>query len=143
MIEPARDSHVYEIVQRLREHDRAAFASVDDPARVLIDELRQSTRAYVYLLDGEVLCLWAMRARTLLLDAVYLWMIASPLIDRHPVVFVRRSKTLLRELLEEYGAIEGHVWCANDLSIRWLKWLGARFEPSPLDGVLAVRLGRT
>jgi hypothetical protein len=141
-VEPAREAHVNAILRRLREHDREAFATVDDPAKLILDEIRQSTTAFVGLIDGEVGCLWGVRARTILSDSVYLWMITSTVAEEHPFVFVRHSRMMAQSILEEYGRIEGHVFVNNPMSMKWIKWLGATIEESPAPGVLEFTLRR-
>jgi hypothetical protein len=141
-VETARDIHVYELLQNLRDHDQEVFDGVADPAKLLLDEVRKSTRAFVGLLDGEVACLWGTRVRTLLVDSVYLWMVTSRAVEAHPFVFVRHSRMLADSILNEYGSIEGHVFVSNPMSMKWIKWLGASLEPTPVEGVLEFRLRR-
>jgi hypothetical protein len=141
-VEEARPVHVYEILRNLREHDKAAFALVEDPTEALLDAVRKSSRSYVGLVDGEAMCLWGMNARTILADAVYLWMVTSNTVEEHPFVFVRHSQRMARTILAEYGTIEGHVFISNPMSAKWLKWLGAQLVDSPVDGMLEFRLRR-
>jgi hypothetical protein len=141
-IEEARPVHVYEIVQHLRDRERRILSVLDDPAAAIIDEVRRSTRAFAGLLDGEVACLWGIHIRTLLLDAVELWIITSSAVEEHPFTFVRHSQRMAECILEEYGTIEGHVAIDNPTSAKWLKWLGAEFEPSSIEGHINFKLRR-
>ena len=141
-IEPARDEHVHAILPNLRARERQIIASVPDPAAALIDEVRQSSRAFALLLDDEVVCVWGVHARSILADAVYIWLLTSRAVDEHPVLFVRQSKRMREAMLAEYGTIEGVVALDNPRSVRWLRWLGASFAPSPIDGMLDFRLRR-
>jgi hypothetical protein len=141
-IEPARPVHVYEILQNLRAREKKLVANLEDPAAAIIDEMRQSTRAYVGLLDGEVACLWGVQIRTLLLDSVYLWMFTTSAVEEHPFTFVRHSQRMRDVLLEEYGTIEGICAIDNPTSAKWLRWLGAVFEPSSIEGQLDFKLRR-
>jgi hypothetical protein len=141
-IEEARPVHVYEILRNLRSLDQPKFARIEDPAKALIDMLHKSTRAFVGLIDGEVACLWGMHAKTLLADAVYLWMVTTAAAEAHPFVFVRHSQRMKEAILEEYGTIEGHVFVDNAVSAKWLKWLGAELEESSIEGTLEFKLRR-
>jgi hypothetical protein len=124
-IEPARDSHIEAIVANLREHDKPTFAATADPAQALRDVVRKCTGSYVALLDGELLCLWAADVRTILADAVFLCMVTTTLAERHPTVFARHAIRVIRNILAEYGQIEGTVVTTNAIAIKWVTWLGA------------------
>jgi hypothetical protein len=141
-IEPARPIHVYEILRNLREREKNILAGVEDADKQIIDEVRKSTRAFAGLIDGEVVCLWGIQARTLLADAVYLWMFTSSAVEEHPFVFVRHSQRMARSILDEYATIEGHVAINNPISAKWLRWLGATFEPSSIEGMIDFKLRR-
>ena len=141
-IEPARDEHVLRILPNLRARERQIIASVPDPAAALIAEVRQSSRAFALLLDGEVVCVWGVHARSILADAVYIWLLTSRAVDDHPVLFVRQSKRMREAMLAEYATIEGVVAIDNPRSARWLRWLGAELGPSTIDGMLDFRLRR-
>ena len=141
-IEPARAEHVSEILPRLRDREQRLVANLLDPAAALIEEVRSSSEAYAVLLDGAVACLWGIQARSILVDAVYLWMLTSRAMAEHPVVVGRHSLRMCRSILAEYATIEGVVALDNATSQRWLRWLGASFEPSSIDGMLDFKLRR-
>jgi len=141
-IAPARDEHVHRILPNLREREQKIIANVPEPAAALIDEVHQSSRAFALLLDGEVVCLWGVHARSLLADTVYIWLLTSRAVEEHPVLFVRQSRRLREAMLAEFGTIEGVVAVDNPASMRWLQWLGASFAPSPIEGMLDFRLRR-
>jgi hypothetical protein len=141
-IEAAREEHVREILPKLRAREQKLVAGIADPAAALLAEVRGSSEAYAVLFDGAVACLWGIQARSILADAVYLWMLTSRAIEAHPIVVGRHSRRMCRSILAEYAAIEGVVALDNPTSMRWLQWLGAAFEPSPIDGMLNFRLRR-
>lgn len=141
-IEPARDEHVREILPRLRDREQQIIAGIPDPAAALIEEMRSSSEAYTVLFDGAVACLWGIQQRTILVDAVYLWMLTSRAMAEHPVAVGRHSRRMCRSILAEYATIEGVVALDNPTSMRWLRWLGASFEPSSIDGMLDFRIRR-
>ena len=130
VIEVARDEHVYEILPKLRPREQRLVAGLADPAAAVIDEVRSSSEAYSVLIDGAVACLFGIHARTILADAAYLWMLTSCTMAEHPVVVGRHSVWMCRSLLSYFGTIEGVVAVDNPVSMRWLEWLGASFEPS-------------
>lgn len=141
-IEPARPDHVQAILPHLRDRERRIIANVPDPVAALLAEVRHSSRAFALLLDGEVVCLWGVQVRSILANAVYIWLLTSRAVEDHPVLFIRQSRRMREALLAEYGTIEGFVAIDNPLSVRWLRWLGASFEPSPIDGMLDFTVRR-
>jgi hypothetical protein len=46
---------------------------------------------------------------------------------------------VVKEILKEYPNICGHAVVNNHKAIRWLKWLGAKFE-HPVGGGLPFRI---
>lgn len=142
-LEAARDEHVREILPRLRSREQQLVANLPDPAAALIEEIRGSSEAYAVLFDGAVACLWGIQARSILSDAVYLWMLTSRLMEEHPIAVGRHSRRMCRSILAEYATIEGVVARDNQTSMRWLAWLGATFEQSSIDGMLDFRLRRS
>ena len=141
-IEPARDEHVHASLPNLREREQRIIASVADPAAALVAEVRTSSQSFAMLLDDQVVCVWGVHARSILADAVYIWLLTSRAVDEHPVLFVRQSRRMREAMLAQYGTIEGVVAIDNPRSARWLRWLGAELEPSTIDGMLDFRIRR-
>lgn len=140
VMEQARPAHVQEILKNLREHDKPLFAAIPDPAQALNDAIRKSSQGYAASLDGEVVALWAADVRTILADAVFLWMVTTRVVERHPIVLVRYATGIIKNILAEYGMIEGTVVTGNTVAIKWVTWLGAELVETPTPGVLEFRL---
>ncbi len=65
------------------------------------------------------------------------WMLSSEELDAYAVTFYRMTKDNIQAQLNAYGYLENYVDVRNTRSIRWLKWLGFKFdEPAPygMDG---------
>ena len=77
--------------------------------------------------DGKVAGFWGIVLPTLISDRAYLWLYTTPALDDHQFVFVRQSQIWIKETLKEFPLIVGHAFAARTKSIRWLKWLGAKF----------------
>lgn len=92
--------------------------------------------------DGELLCVWGLIPPTLLSDQAYLWLHTTDAVEGHEFVFVRRSQIEIKKMLEEYPRIVGHCLAGADRSIRWLKWLGAKFE-DPMGRMVPFVIERT
>ena len=62
-----------------------------------------------------------------------IWFLSSDAIDLHKREFMQGSRKVLEDWQAQYGALFNLVMEENNKSIRWLKWLGARFyEPKPI-----------
>jgi hypothetical protein len=92
--------------------------------------LLMSTVIWAGFVDGGLACIWGVIPPTLLSAQAYLWLYTTDLIKDHQFLLVRHSQMVIDEILEEYPSIVGHAIMGSDKSIRWLKWLGAKFgEP--------------
>ena len=138
-IEPARAEHVEAILANLREHDKPLFASIPEPAEMLCEAIRKSSQSYVGLLNGEAVVLWGVEARTILSDTAFMWMVTTPVVEAHPIPFVRRAAVFIRSVLAEHGQVEGTVVTSNTIAVKWVTWLGAELE-EVAPGVLVFRL---
>ena len=60
------------------------------------------------------------------------WLVATDEIEKHPVTFYRRSKSIISEMKHNYEYLTNWVDARNTLSLRWLKWSGFDIEdPAP------------
>ena len=102
--------------------------TLDDNAQMIMaDALSQSTRVWVGMDDGKIAAFWGIMLPTLISDRAYLWLYTTPALNNHKFVFVRQSQVWIKETLKEFPLIVGHALAGEDKSIRWLKWLGAKF----------------
>lgn len=98
--------------------------------RIFFQCFRATTEYWMGALDGETICIWGIIPPTLLSDNVYLWLYTTPDLEGNEFVFVRHSQRAVEEILRSYPRIIGHATVGADRSIRWLRWLGAKFgEP--------------
>jgi len=56
------------------------------------------------------------------------WLLATPLIQTIGVRFIRGSKAIVDQWLDQYKVLENYVHADNEISIQWLKWLGFSLE---------------
>ncbi len=89
--------------------------------------LLMSASIWAGSIDGVLACIWGVIPPTLLSNQAYLWLYTTDAIKGHEFVLVRHSQLVIEGILEEYPSIVGHAIIGSDKSIRWLKWLGAKF----------------
>lgn len=90
--------------------------------------MRNSEHVWLCMQDTKIICVWGLIAPTLLSDRAYLWMYTTKHMHEHVFVFIRHSQRALEAALEHYPIIVGHTLIGNTKAVRWLKWLGAKFD---------------
>lgn len=103
--------------------------------KTLNDCLALSSSLWIGSVDGKFLCAWGLAPPTLLSNEAYLWLFATEEVREHEFLFVRHSQIAIAKMLKEYPRLVGHTMIGSNRSIRWLKWLGARFF-DPVNGLL-------
>lgn len=103
--------------------------------------LLMSTVIWAGFIDGRLACIWGVIPPTLMSSQAYLWLYTTDVIKGHEFILVRHSQLVIEEILEEYPSIVGHALMGADKSIRWLKWLGAKFG-SPQGTGIPFRITR-
>ena len=79
--------------------------------------------SYTALVDGVPAVMWGVYQETLLGDAK-LWLLGTPLIEAHPVTFLRVSRDFVKRARMFFGPLNGMVDADFIESVRWLEWLG-------------------
>jgi len=97
--------------------------------------LLMSTVIWAGFIDDELACIWGVIPPTLMSSQAYLWLYTTDVIKGHEFILVRHSQMVIKQILEEYPSIVGHAIIGSSKSIRWLKWLGAKFGPPQGTGV--------
>lgn len=98
-----------------------------------------ATHLWIGKINGKIVCAWGLVPPTLLADEAYLWLYSTPAIAEHKFLFVRYSQRVIEEMLKIYPNIVGVTAIGALDSIRWLKWLGAKFSGS-IDNYIPFRI---
>lgn len=111
--------------------------------RQVFDEfLGRSQHIWIGRFDGEVACIFGVICPTMLSDTAYLWLhVDEESVDGNQFLFVRYSQRVVGWLLEEYTTVVGYTHVEAQQSIRWLKWLGAKFD-EPAGNLLPFTMRR-
>ena len=100
-----------------------------------------SSSIWAGFIDNVLACVWGVIPPTLLSHQAYLWLYTTDAIKGHEFLLVRHSQMVIQEILQQYPSIVGHAIIGSDKSIRWLKWLGAKFG-EPQGTALPFRISR-
>lgn len=85
--------------------------------------------------DGKCLCIWGLMPPTISSNVAYMWFHIVEYVEQLEFLIVRHSKKVIENALKEYPVIVGHCQRENERAIRWMKWLGAKFEHPEYDFV--------
>lgn len=131
---PARACHIRSIARRMRQADRdeIAASSGSTPFRALAFSLRKSDRAWTALIDGQPEIMFGVGQINVLAGVGAPWLLGTDAVDVHRRQFLRRSVSFRDQLLARYPVMRNFVDERNRTSVRWLKWLGAKFS-DPVD----------
>ena len=66
------------------------------------------------------------------------WLLATPELAKVARVFVVESRLYVRRMLEVFPVVMNFVDQRNAVSLRWLRWLGARFDEPRAYGALGL-----
>lgn len=139
-IVPATLAHAEAMAPHLRQADRDEIwaASMSLPADSLRNGVMASRDAWAGLIDGEVACLFGVAPQSLMTGSGYAWMLATPLIERHQLLFLRRCRPMVAEMLCGFNYLHNYVDARNAKAIRWLRWLGFTIHDPAPHGVLGL-----
>ncbi len=123
---PATLDHVYKLGPKLRHYDRmevGAFFTCNEDA--LLNGLDKDDQTYTGLdTQGEPFVMFGVGIEN---NQPYIWLLGSKGIEENALTFARQSKKILPELIKPYGVVSNLVYADYGSSIKWLKWLGAKF----------------
>lgn len=134
-VRPAQRRDAELIAPYLRARELALMG--DDPVTAIRDQLRLSLVSYTVFKDDRIALIWGVRG-VMLDQKAYLWMAGTPLIEEHPLLFLRYSQRAIRFMSRQFGQLYGEVECDYDASKRWLTWLGAELYPNDKSVIFSI-----
>ena len=125
-IVPAAAEHIPAIAANVRAADREELwaAGCRSPLDCMRHGLDYSDKAWTGLMDGEPVCMFGCVPASILGNTGRPWLVGTKLLDRHPLVFLRRCKGHVREMAERFDRLENYVDARNLRAMAWLAWLG-------------------
>lgn len=125
-IVPVRSAHVRYIARNMRAADRAevAAASGKSPVQALAFSIRHSALCRTALFDGVPAVMFGVGDLNILAGVGAPWVLGTDAIEAGAPGFLRRSREWRDQLLRRYSTLRNLVDVRNEVSIRWLGWLG-------------------
>jgi len=137
-IREVRPEDIVSLAKNLRRSDkieiRASTFRGTSIEKAIRDSVAYSTYSRAGLADGELACLWGTGPVSVMGGIGLPWFLATDLVEKHPLLFLRRCKPLLKKMKGPYDRLENWVYCKNTGAIHWLKWLGFSFDEPQIWG---------
>lgn len=134
----ACEEDVVAMLPRLRVKDAidvmtASRGSVEDAMR---QSLERAAHAWTWVVEGRPACMFGVTLRPVVTGGALVWIFTTTDVERNARMFWRGSRTVLRVLLDRYGAVEGYCDGRFLQSAQWLRRLGFDLgEPIDTAGV--------
>jgi hypothetical protein len=134
IIVAAHKDHVDWISKNMRKADveEVAAAGGKGPVRALSGSLERSAVAWTGMIDDRPVCMFGVSPIDILGGIGSPWLLGTDEIERCAVSFLRLNKRYVAQMLDLFPHLVNFVDARNKLSIKWLKWLGFRFDPEPV-----------
>lgn len=113
-----------EILSNLRYHETRTIEKLQINAVELLEKaIRNEFPTFVCMVDGEPAAIFGGHSETLL-GETRLWMLTTPLIEKHQVPLLRHSRRFVEWMAKNYGPVVGMVDSEFEASRNWLRWIG-------------------
>ncbi len=131
---PARLSDVWAF-EHMRPEDAAEVMASDgvSPVEAIIQSWAASQEAWTVRMNGEPAAMYGASVHPFgseLAPVAVAWLLTTPVVDRHPVLFVRESKRIVRDLYRRYGDLINYVDARYGKSLRWADCIGFEIHPA-------------
>jgi hypothetical protein len=133
-IRPAVPSDMDAIVANARRADVEEMEACGTTVRDAIENgLRRSDWTLTGLLEDEPVCMFGVAPVSILGGKGAPWMLAAEGLERAQVPFLRACRPVIAEMRLTYPFLLNVVSADNTLAIRWLQWLGFKFDHAPIE----------
>lgn len=127
----ATAEHALAVGANARPADRDELWASDryTPTRAILSGMAMAAECWCALFDGEPACVFGVTPATILGGVARPWLIGTPLLEQHPMAFLRRSRHVVRRWSRAYNTLENYVDARNCHAVAWLSWLGFDVQP--------------
>lgn len=132
---PALPDHVATVADRMRPADVAEVAAMSgrSPHDALAFSLSRSSFAWTAILDGQPEVMFGVGDLNVLTRSGSPWLLGTDAVEREYRMFLRQSRDWSEQLFERYDVLRNFVDDRNEVSKRWLRWLGfTLLDPIPI-----------
>ena len=129
----ANEEHARYIADHCREADRLELGALGvTPYQAMMTGLMMRGTACTGTVDGVPVCMFGVAETSMIGNAGRPWMVAADNVERYQIQFLRRNRSMVRKWLASYSILENYVDVRNTQAIKWLRWLGFKFDEQPV-----------
>lgn len=123
---PADVSHIASIAARMRDADVREVMAVSGrtPREALEISLRNTSLAWTGLINGRPEVMFGVGDLNILTSTAAPWLLGTVAVETNYRQFLRRSLDWRDQLLRRYDVLKNVVDDRNEVSKRWLRWMG-------------------
>jgi len=134
IVVPAHRDHIFHLANNMAKADveEVAAAVGMGPYRALEDSLNRSAVAWTGLVDERPVCMFGVSPIDILGGVGSPWLLGTGEIRKHAKTFLKLNRVYVPKMLELFPHLINYVDARHEVAIRWLKWLGFRFDPEPI-----------
>ena len=112
------------ILRNLRAQEQKTIEKLGiDPVATLELALANQFPSFTVFVDDEPAAIFGGHSETLIGEC-RLWMLTTPLIERHQIPLLRASRQYVQWMFRNYGPVIGMVDSEFEKSRNWLRWIG-------------------
>lgn len=131
----AVDDHIATIAERMRQADRdeVMASGGKTPVEALSGSLAKSSQVWTAIVDGRPEVMFGVGDLNVLTRTGCPWLLGTDAVTANYRLFLRQSIMWREQLLGRYDILRNAVDDRNEVSKRWLQWMGfTLYEPMPL-----------
>ena len=126
-IRRATPADIRHIAENLRERDRAEIWASHRRRPEELPQVCSRVEAFAWVVDGVPVVMFGCSADG---GIGVPWLLATEEVNYHSVSFLRQSRRICRDWLQQYGTLANYVHSGNEQCILWLISLGFAFPGS-------------
>ena len=125
------------MANKMRKVDRDEIWAVSrsSPIEALVRSLKYSEQARTGRINGDIICMFGVSRQNLMGMHGSIWLLATDLLEKNAIRFLREAKREVMDLSENFIIIENYCDARNKITLHWLKWLGFTIERAQPHGV--------
>lgn len=141
---PSQFEDIAPVAKNMREADKQEVwdAYMTSPEKTLTKAYEKSEKCWTILVDGEPVGMFGVSRPTMLSSTGIPWLLGTDALVANSRSFLLPSKRCVEIMKIGYNVLENHVSVSNDISIRWLKWLGFTVEDEEILTVTGAKFKR-
>ena len=133
---PATQEHVTPLIDNINEDIATEMMLLKDiPLEEAISGcISRSDEAWTALYNGEIVCMFGIRSKSLLSDTSYPWLLSTNLASDHTRNFMKGAKIAVNKWMGMNELLENFIPAGLPKLIRFVSWLGFTVEEAKLIG---------